>query len=117
MTLSRPWTRVFLDQCAIAVGATVLTLLFVGSQQAASLGAGATLITVNMGLLGWAWTRIMDKKSVALAATVIVIKYAFFVALLVWLAAQSWVQGLWLMAGVITFVPTTLIFAYRERDL
>lgn len=116
MTLNNQWTRVFIDQSVVSLAAVALVALFAGPQQAASTAAGAAIMTLNMALLGWTWTRIMTKKSVALASAIIVIKYAFFVAILVWIAAQSWVQGIWLMAGVVTFLPTTLIFAWRGSD-
>jgi hypothetical protein len=70
-----------------------------------SLIAGMEII-----LMVWAIKKIFFKKSIALAASVIVFKYAFLIFLFFYFRGQF--QGsLGVFFGILTIMPTTLLFA------
>ena len=73
---------------------------------------GSLLMFLNILVLIWAWRRIFVKKSIALAAGVIVLKYA----LLVWtlyVLVQS-VDPLALVLGISVFIPALFSMALFE---
>jgi hypothetical protein len=110
------WNKVFLNQVLFSAVTVIIVGTFAGSQPAASAAAGAAVTTGNMGILAWTWSRLFAKKSIALAGAIIVTKYAILVAILYWILQQSWVQGIWLMTGIISFLPTMAVLAARSRD-
>src|SRR4051812_43716078 len=110
------WLSAFRDQILFSILLTALALAVGGKQQAASAAAGAAITTLNFAILAWSWTRLFAKKSIALAGATIVIKYAFFVGLLFFITRQRWIHGLWLVFGIVSFVPTSLLMSWRARE-
>lgn len=110
------WRSILIYQALFSTLTVVIVLVLGGSQQAASAATGALLTTGNLGLLAWTWTRLFDKKSIAWAGAIIVTKYAILVGILYWILQQRWIQGMWFMAGVVTFVPTMFLIGWRSND-
>ena len=101
----------------------VLTLLLAflalwqgGIQQAVSAAAGSLIILTSVGLMVWALQRLMEQKTIALAGTVIVIKYALLGVILYWITQQPWARLAWLAGGVGNVVLTTLIYSITTKD-
>jgi hypothetical protein len=83
------------------------------SQHLASMGLMSILLTLNWIVLAWTWMRILGKKSVALAMSVIVIKYAFFAAAIVWAARRPEFSNLGWGLGLMTVFPTIAYASWR----
>lgn len=111
-----PIQRACLDQFVISALLVGIAWYVGGQQQAASTALGALLMTFNLGALTWTWGRLFEKKSIALAGAIIVIKYAIFGVILFWITRQTWIQVLWLLAGVITIIPTALLYSLRSNS-
>jgi hypothetical protein len=85
-------------------------------QHATSFAVGAGVITLNWFAISFSWKRLLAKKSIALATSVIVIKWAFFGAICIVLGRQNWVNSTWLILGVSTIIPTVLILALKQKN-
>jgi hypothetical protein len=92
------------------LGATAL-LLWVGQQHAMSFLFGAALMGLNWWLLIQTWERILGKKSIALAVSIIVIKWTLFGTLCIVLARMSWIVPSWLVLGIGSVMVSALIAA------
>jgi hypothetical protein len=88
--------------CAAALG---------GTQQALSAFAGALVVMMSVGSMVWALQRLFDKKSVALAGMVIVIKYLLLGVALYWITLQPWASIGWLAAGIASVVMTAVFYS------
>ncbi len=91
------------------------------TQQSLNCLLGGLLIGANIILIVWAMKRLFVKKSIALAAFVIVIKYAAFIAVLVVLYTFGWRANFGFVVGLTSALPTVALVAYRylkqsERD-
>ena len=102
---------VILIQLMIAlVGGGLLTYL-VSTQGAVSFTEGALIIAANLLLLTWTWKKILSKKLIALATTVIVFKYAIFGAIIYLILNHPNTDKLWFGVGLGTMMVTGLMFA------
>ena len=72
---------------------------------ATSFAAGSALVWVNWWLLGLSWRQIQGKKSIALSAALIVIKYPILALVCFFCLRQSWFLLGWFAAGVFTVIP------------
>lgn len=96
--------KFFLFQTLLTVLGPLLLLFLHGWRVAASFGLGALVILVNVALMAWAWNRILRKKLVALALSLIVFKYAILGAILYQILKTPWVSALWFCAGIGTLM-------------
>lgn len=92
---------------------SLLFWLFGAPQQAMSCLFGGTLMTVNLIVLVWALRRIFQKKSVAFAALVIVIKYTVWLGLFILLYSSGWQVDAGFVVGLAALFPTLGYLAYQ----
>ena len=85
------------------------------AQQALSCLSGGLLIWINWHFLGWSWWRILTKKSIALGASVIVLKYAILGIALIVVVRQPWLEILPLVVGISGLIPTILLYAILQK--
>lgn len=90
--------------------------LFQTPQHATSFAAGTAVIAVNWLALEFVWSRLLAKKSIALAIGVIVIKWAFFGAICIGIVRLNWVDSTWLILGVASIIPTVLVVALKKQN-
>ncbi len=81
-----------------------------------SYSCGVGLITLQIVAMIWAWHQILFKKSVALAGSVIVIKYAVLFVLTYKLIVGHVVEPLYFLIGSATILPTVLLFGFVHRN-
>lgn len=79
-----------------------------------SLLSGMAFMLVNIFLVTWAWKRILWKKSIALAVTAIVFKYALFGFLLFALIYSQKVDAAYFLGGVTLMVVVTVIKSLKK---
>ena len=73
-------------------------------QNSLSWVIGGAIVNLNLMAISWAWKQILEKKLVALAVSLIVIKYAFIAGVLYVFVEQSWFKGLAFGAGIGSFI-------------
>jgi len=102
------------------IHAAVVTLIvlplaaFSSMQQARDGLLAGVLVGLNLAAILWTMKRILLKKSIARAGSVIVIKYAVFIAILVALHASGWRLGIGFVLGLSSALPTMVWSAYRH---
>lgn len=91
-------------------------LLVMGLQsEIMSLLVASVLVGLNLVLLVWGWRRIFLKKSIALAVSAIVFKYAILGVLIYLILTRMQINPLAFIVGLSTMIPTTLAYAYSAR--
>lgn len=80
----------------------------------AALGCG--LIAVNLPAVIWSWSRIFQKKSIALAVSVIVFKYAILGVIIYLVTSRPELDGMSFLIGLTSIVPTMLIFTLQNAN-
>ena len=75
-------------------------------QQAFSCFLASLIVGVNLGIIAWSLSKIFQKKSIALAVTVIVIKYAVLLGLFVYLYKSGWQVDAGFITGLSSLFPT-----------
>lgn len=105
----------FFSQIILVLAGTLLFWVFNTTQQTWSYAAGSGLVLLNFALLASGWGLLFQKKWVALAVIIIVIKYAILGALLFYLVNRPWMNLVGFSVGVASFVATALIFAFSKR--
>lgn len=109
-------TRIALYHGGITVLLT-LAIFFWGSlYNAASCFAGSLLIGLNLLIMSWAWRRIFLKKTIALAISAIVIKYAILGLSIYILVLQNRVDVMSFMIGLGTLIPTVFALAIDYKS-
>jgi hypothetical protein len=81
---------------------------------------GGALAGANLSLLVWTLNRLLQKKSIALAATVIVIKYAALIGIFVFLYSIGWRIDFGFALGLSAMFPTLGYLAYqylKQKDV
>lgn len=104
-------------QALLLVLVSALLLVLSTAQNSASYASGSALVFLNFLFLSTGWTLIFNKKWVAIAIAIIVIKYAILGVLLYSLMHQPWLDLTWLVVGVSSFIGTTLIYAKRQHGV
>ncbi len=96
----------------------VLSALAIGAlgtpYHAASFAVGAGLMAFNVALLGWTWSRLFEKKSIAWTLLVIVIKYAILISSVFILSRTNWFSPLWMALGIASFILALVIYAVKK---
>ena len=104
--------KLFVIQSILLAGGSLLAWCVIDSwHAAASFAVGAGLVFLNVVLLAWAGSRLMQKKRLALSILVIVFKYAILGAILYKILKTTWVQPMWFCAGVGTLMLASLAMA------
>ena len=86
---------------------------FVGTErQILSTALGVAVIGLSLISLVWAWERIFLKKSIALAVSVIVFKYAILGTVIYIALNSQHVDELWFMIGLLSALPAVVAFGF-----
>ena len=103
---------VLLTQVALTTLGAMVIAAGLTTQAAISYVTGASLILVNISLLAWTWSKILNKKLVALAVSIIVIKYAIYAVIIYKIVSLAYINKTWFVLGLGTLMPSVLIFAF-----
>lgn len=96
---------------------SVSVYLLLGFSQAVACVAGCLLMAFNLVVMIWTWDRIFIKKSIALAAGVIVFKYAILGFIVYFLMARSEGQVVGFLVGLFSVVPTVVAISLHKKGL
>ncbi len=94
----------------------IMAVVFYSPHYALSVFSGALLMGFNLAVLIWTWGQIIQKKSVALAATAIVFKYAILAIVIVQLLSRDLVHPIGFFVGLSTLLPTLGWLAFKEHE-
>lgn len=94
----------------------LVSRLLAEPQQVGGVLVGVALASANTLLLVWGWGRIFQKKSIAIAALVIVFKYALFGSLIYLVITKRWVDPVGFAIGLGVVIPAMVWFAIRSTD-
>lgn len=75
---------------------------------------GSALILSNLIILSVAWALVIEKKLIALAATIIVFKYALLGAIVYQVLKLDWVSTGWFSVGITSLVLTVFLFIFLK---
>lgn len=108
---------VIIIQASIGIICGAALVVFLGSSQAASFFAGASVMLINFAILAWTWSRILKKKQIAIATTIIVFKYGIFAVIVYEAFKHPALQPLWFCVGLATILPTVILAAIKIKML
>lgn len=77
---------------------------------------GAALMGINLLTIVWVWQRIFQKKSIALAASVIVIKYAILGAIIYFVLKDGKIDPIRFIVGLSSILPTMIFFGLSYKN-
>lgn len=98
------------------ISIALLILIFNTTQNSISFICGSLLIFANLAILFWVWQRIISKKLIALAVSVIVIKYAIFGVIIYLILKNPNIQPIWFSIGIGMIIITSLLTALDTND-
>lgn len=110
--------KTFLYWLVSAISLTTFVYFQWGRLDALSCVIGEVLVGFNLLVLIWAWRRIFERKGLALAAGVIVLKYAILISSMHWLIGQKIVSafGFLIGCGVLLIVLMLLSYDYSKQN-
>ena len=73
---------------------------------------GGFVMLANTLAITWAWHRIFIKKAIALAVSVIVLKYTILIFVLHWVVQNT--EPIFLVLGIGVLIPAVLAMAVRH---
>ena len=94
---------------------SVMTAALSAPHHAWGAAFGGLLMTLNLGVLVWAWKRIIFKKSIALAVPAIVFKYAILAGIIYLVLQSPRISNFGFAIGLVTVVPTMTLFAFKAQ--
>ena len=80
-----------------------------------SFALGSIVMGLNVLALVWTWGQIIDKKAIALAAVVIVLKYAILGAIIYIVVTQQSISITGFLIGFATVAPTLIGLALLQK--
>jgi hypothetical protein len=86
---------------------------FGAAHQIGGLWLGSGLMGLNLGLVSWVGDRLLQKKSIAMASTLVVTKYAVFLGLLIILSLLGWSMDFGFALGIGAVFPTLGYMGYK----
>ncbi len=95
-----------------AIAAVVLSFFGTRAQVVAFL-LGTAIALINIVLLYFSWNRILQKKSVALSVSVIVIKYATLGFIIYHIAYRNLFQLEWVCVGLAMLLVSAVATAFK----
>lgn len=81
-----------------------------------SLGLGGVVMGMNLLILGWAWSLILNKKLIALGVLIIVSKYSILAAIIIFSLKQEWFNPIGFGAGVASLMLALVVNQLSVRD-
>lgn len=103
---------IFLTQAVLMVAGCAALYALSTPFAALSYLTGSGVVFMNFVFLAIGWTLIFRKKLVALAGSLIVIKYAILGLLLYYVIHQPWLDLVWFAVGVASFMGAALNYAF-----
>lgn len=103
-------------QVIVSISIALIIASFYSTQSSISFLCGSILIFLNLFILFWVWSRILSKKLIALAVSVIVIKYAIFGLIIYVVLKNPAIQPLWFSVGIGTILVTSLLTALDHAN-
>jgi hypothetical protein len=101
----------------VSLAVSLAIFIFDTKQDALSYAVGSILMSTNLAILWFVWARIIQKKLIALAVSVIVFKYAIFGFIIYVILKQDSVHPLWFSAGIGSLMVTALLIAlFPEKE-
>ncbi len=98
-------------QAAVTLLGSLILLEGRDGSSAASFAIGSGIVLVNVLTLGFTFSRLIQKKLIALSISVIVFKYAILGIIIYKLLSFAWVDRLWLCVGLGSLVVSALFYA------
>lgn len=95
----------------LIVGSLVLAEV-TDPESAASFALGCGFVLVNVMLTAFVWSRLIQKKLIALSVTIIVFKYAILGIIIYKLLSLAWVNVAWLCVGLGSLVVSSLFYVF-----
>lgn len=105
----------FLHLISLSVLSFIVFTLSESNQITAGFIVGSSVMGGNLLVLVWAWGRIIEKKAIALAATVIVVKYAIFGAIIYFVVTQPGLSTVGFLLGFSSMVPTLVGLVFFQK--
>lgn len=90
----------------------IFSFIFFKDQWAISFGVGSLFSIFNAALLGFVWQCILNKKRIALAISVIVFKYAFFIVLIYRMATSKSLDLVGLSLGIASIAGVGIVWSF-----
>ncbi len=81
------------------------------NQSAASFALGSGVVLFNVISLAFTYSRMIQKKLIALSLFIIVFKYAILGIIIYKLLSIAWVDRIWLCVGLSSLVVSALFYA------
>lgn len=78
--------------------------IFVNLEFAVSVLLGGIMMLINLLGLAFVWRLIFSKKSIALAALIIIFKYIILGAILWWLVSINWLKPIGFLIGLSSLI-------------
>lgn len=106
-------------QAVISIGGALLISLFDTRQNGWSYLYGSGIVLINLLLHLFVWSRMIHKKLIALALSVIVFKYAILGTIIYKILRLPWMDSrgtLWFCIGVSSLMFSAVIFAISRKD-
>ncbi len=82
--------------------------------QAYSFLIGSALILSNLIVLSVAWALVVEKKLIALSASIIVFKYALLGAIVYRVLKLDWISTGWFSVGITSLILTVFVFIFLK---
>ncbi|MGZ5278938.1 MAG: hypothetical protein ACXWC9_03295 [Pseudobdellovibrionaceae bacterium] len=101
----------FIIQIAITAIGSIVLLEGRNPESAASFAIGSGIILLNVLSLAFVFSRVIQKKLIALSISIIVFKYAILGIIIYKLLSLAWVDRIWLCVGLASLVVSALFFA------
>jgi|GEM_PF-6608373 len=93
--------EISIAHAVVVIGGAIALYLFSHSTSLVfSWLLGGLMMNLNLQALSWAWSLIFQKKLIALAVSIIVIKYAILAGILFSSLSQAWFHALAFGAGI-----------------
>jgi hypothetical protein len=98
-------------QAVITVLGSLVLVEAKDAQSGASFAIGGGIVLGNVLSLAFAWSRLIQKKLIALSVFIIVFKYAILGIIIYKLLSIAWVDRIWLSVGLSSLVVSVLFYA------
>ncbi len=106
----------FIIQAAVTVLGAIILAEGRNAESAASFAIGSGIVLFNVLSLAFVFSRLIQKKLIALSLSIIVFKYAILGIIIYKLLSLAWIDRLWLCVGLASLVVSALFYASVARS-
>lgn len=103
-------------QALITISISLFAYFIAGWGAATSVFIGCVITVLNIVSMGFMARALLQKKSIALAFVIIVLKYPLLIGLLYRLIKDRRVDTTWLLVGLGTLLITGLLAAFIQQE-